>query len=401
VGGGGATGACVPDLPPDGSIASSTGSGGSGSGSSSGGDDGGGTSSSSGAIPPGCGDGYIDLAAGEQCDPGTQGSGVSGCNPNCTIQCSADAGFLWPKNNHCYELAGTATSLYIGADRNVCAPLAGAPHVATFASEEEFRAVAASVKAGWFWVGLLEPMNNNDYVSYGEFEPGWSMQCSGCYAHTADLTMGLPKSTVVGTGGDYCVQASSDLKQNSWQMVPCGGLNAGLPVVCEREPVGNQWRACDAGTCIELVWTHGAKSYVYSAFSVTADQAEAACRGMGGSLVVLRSRDEREQLWKELGKLTSGVPPKIWIGLSETVVDAGASDATPADGAATSVWRWDDDASDDAYASPWGWDQPKTTANRSSRAYLMNEQPAASDNTLARTDGPMPAALPYVCEVPP
>jgi hypothetical protein len=315
------------------------------------------------------------------------------------MQCSADAGaFLWPKNNHCYELAGTATSLYLGADRTVCA-LPGTAHVATFASEEEFRAVAASVDAGWFWVGLSEPMNNNDYVSEAQFEPGWSMQCPGCYVHTADVTMGLPKSTVVGTGGDYCVQASSDLKQNSWQMIPCGGLNPGLPVVCEREPIGSQARACDAGTCIDLVWTHGTKSYVYSAVPLPADQAEAACRSMNGSLVVLRSGDEREQLWKELGKLTSGVPPKIWIGLSETVVDAGASDAMPADGAGASVWRWDDDASVDAYTSQWGYDQPRTTGIYSQRAYLMNQQPAASDDTLARTDG-MWTALPYVCEVP-
>jgi hypothetical protein len=385
-------------------IASGTGSGGSSSGSGSGGDASGGTSSgtssSSGAIPPGCGDGYIDLNAGEQCDPGPQGSGVSGCNSNCTLQCSADGGFLWPKNNHCYELSGTATSLYIGADRNVCAPLSGAPHVATFASEEEFRAVAGGVSAGWFWVGLQEPTNDNDYVSQAELEPGWSMQCSGCYVHTADVTMGLPKSTVVGTGGDYCVQASSDLKQNSWQMVPCGGLNSGLPVVCEREPVGSQARACDAGTCIELVWTQGAKSYVYAAAPLPADQAEAACQGMGGRLVVLRSRDEREQLWKELGKLTA-VPVKVWIGLSEAFIDGGASDASsPTDGAVSGGWRWDDDASDDAYVSQWGYDQPKTTANHSQRAYLMSEQPAASDDTLARNDGPMPAALPYVCEVP-
>jgi hypothetical protein len=31
---------------------------------------------------------------------------------------------------------------------------------------------------------------------------------------------------------------------------------------------------------------------------------------------------------------------------------------------------------------------------------LLNEQPAASDDTTARTDGPMPTTLPYVCEVP-
>jgi hypothetical protein len=385
-------GACVPDLPADMSASSS----GSGSGAS---------GSSSGIIPPGCGDGYIDLEAGEQCDPGSAGSGVGGCNLDCTMQCSADAGFVWAKNNHCYQLSGVASSLY-GATRNVCDPpgTAQPAHVATFASEEEFTAVAPRVNASWFWVGLQEPSNNNDYTSVAQFEPGWLMQCSGCYVHTTDVTMGLPKSGVVGTGGAYCVQASSDLKQRAWQMVPCSGINPGLPVVCEREPVGTQAHPCDAGTCIDLVWTHGTKSYVYGAQSLPADQAEAACRGMGGRLVVLRSRDEREQLWKELGKLTSGVGVSVWIGLSEvasTVGDAGTSDGSPpADGSAPGVWVWDDDAGVDAYVSPWGYDSPRTYANHSLRAYLLNEQPAASDDTMARNDGPMPPMLPYVCEVP-
>jgi hypothetical protein len=380
--GGGATGACVPDLPPDRGMASS--------GSSGGTDDG-------GPIPAGCGDGYIDLRAGEQCDPGAAGRGLTvfGCNPDCTMQCPGDAGFLWTKNNHCYELAGTATSLYTGADRRVCGALPGTAHVVTFASEEEFRAVAPGVNTGWFWVGLQEPANNNDYVSLAALEPGWVGPCPGCYVHSADLTMGLPKSTVTGTGADYCVQAASDLGQRSWQMVPCTGLSAGLPVVCEREPVGTQARPCDAGTCFDLVWTLGTKTYVYVAAPSPADEAEAACRGLGGRLVVLRSRDEREQLWKELGKQML-VPASVWIGLSVAGgSDAGASDASPAS------WKWDDDASVAAYESPWGYAQPRTQANRSPRAYLATEQPAASDNTTARNDGlPTPAALPFVCEVP-
>jgi hypothetical protein len=319
------------------------------------------------------------------------------------MQCS-DGGFLWSRNNHCYELAGTSTSLYIGADRHVCFPLPGTPHVVTFASEDEFRAVAPTVDAGWFWVGLLETMNNNDYISEAQWEPGWVAQCPGCYLHTTDLTAGLPKSNVGGTGGDYCVQGSSDVKQPAWQMLPCSGLNPALPVVCEREPVGSQSRECDAGTCIDLVWTLGTKSYVYVAAPLPANRAESTCRGLGGRLVVLRSRDEREQLWKELGKQMP-VPPSVWIGLSETSGGAGADggfgDASAADAAGASVWVWDDDASVDAYVSPWGYDQPRTTANRSQRAYLMNEQPAASDDTTARNEGPVPeAGLSYVCEVP-
>jgi hypothetical protein len=157
--------------------------------------------------------------------------------------------------------------------------------------------------------------------------------------------------------------------------------------------------------CFDLVWTYGKKTYVYGFNPLPADAAEQTCRALGGRLIVLRSRDEREQLWKELvNQSFVPTPVSVWIGLSKGpvsgVADAGidgdASDAASGGGTA-SGWIWDDDASADAYPSPWGWGRPHT--GESTRAYLYSEQPAASDNTLARNDGPMPAALPYVCEL--
>jgi hypothetical protein len=297
-----------------------------------------------------------------------------------------------------------------GADRRVCGMLPGTVHVATFASEEEFAAVAANVDAGWSWVGLSEPRDIDDYISIFPFEPGWSTPCTGCYAHNPNPTAGLPQGTAMGSGGAYCVQASSDLSQRAWQKIPCSSVDPPINVICETEPVGSHVRSCDAGTCVDLVWNYGEKTYVYGGVPVSADAAEQACRALGGRLVVLGSRDEREQLWKELG-LGNNVLLRpstgVWIGLSKSsgavAGDGGTGDAgngLPDAASSAGTWTWDDDAAVDIYPSPWGFNRPKTgDPDLSTRAYLYNEQPMASDDTLARNDGPMPTALPYVCEL--
>ena len=106
-----------------------------------------------------------------------------------------------------------------------------------------------------------------------------------------------------------------------------------IRVLCEREPVGVHWTTCDAGICIELVATHATKRYVYQDGLLPPEQAEAQCHALGGSLVVLQSRDEREQLWLELTRLPVA-PSRIWIGLA---ADAG----TDAEAGSLS-WVWDD-----------------------------------------------------------
>jgi hypothetical protein len=348
---------CIPDLPPDRPLP---------------------------AAAAGCGNGYIDLALGEQCDPGDAGS--SGCTSSCRVLCPR--GFVWPNNNHCYQLAATtARSLLSTQGANLrCADLGG--HVVTFASEDEFEKVAnffQAVDAGVFWVGL-QP-GANPYVSLVAYEPGWAPLCSGCFAHTADPNQGLPRSDA----GQGCVVAATALEVPSWTTYPCNGAPP-AHVICEREPSGVQSVECDAGICIDLVVTHGTKRYAYQAARATADAAWTKCQELHGSLVVLQSRDEREQLWHELGKLQPP-PSGIWIGL--LLVDGGASDGG-------GVWVWDKGVSanaPDAYAPPWGNSQP-VSRSATPRAYLSNA-PGTLDDTLAHNDDRAVTTLPYVCELPP
>src|SRR5438552_10091057 len=80
------------------------------------------------AAAPVCGDGRIDPAAGEECDPGT--TPAAGC-ANCKVQCD-DGGGIDPASLHCYFQAGQATQ-FTGADQTTCG--AAGAHVVTFASE--------------------------------------------------------------------------------------------------------------------------------------------------------------------------------------------------------------------------------------------------------------------------
>jgi hypothetical protein len=335
--------------------------------------------------PATCGDGYIDLAAGEECDPPQRDDGGSlGCSDQCKVVCS---GLKWSLNDHCYELmAATASSLQDQAGAR-CASFRGGGHVVTFASEGEFDAVThylTNADAGSFWVGLWEAPDR--FNSVNAYEPGWSPTCPGCYAHTADAKAPLPRSreAIADEAAAGCVEAFPDPSKEPWLQYPCSG-SAALRVVCEHEPEGVHSTACDAGTCINLVATYPAKTYVYESVPLAWTDAAALCRGLGGTLVVLQSRDEREQLWLELSRL-SIPPPRIWIGLSP----AGSPDA--------STWIWDDGTNvdaPDAYPSPWGIAQPSASAP----AFLSHTptQPPV-DDTLARAD-PTVHTLPYVCQI--
>jgi hypothetical protein len=242
--------------------------------------------------------------------------------------------------------------------------------------------VVGAVDAGSFWVGMLQSVGKFDSVT--TFEPGWDPTCSGCFAQTPDPTQPLPG---VDAGGQACVEGFSDLDA-SWQQFACTGNPKRIHVICEREPQGRLSRPCaaiDGGECFDLRFTHGAKSYVYVKESVPAQVAEQQCESLGGTLVVLQSRDEREQLWKELQHVAgSGVQVSVWIGLSQR--DDGAD------------WIWADDASADAYASPWGDRQPR---DGGSQAFLYQNggTPQAVDDTLAHVPA-NPLFAPYVCQVP-
>jgi len=331
------------------------------------------------AAPARCGDGVIQLADGEECDPGVvDDAGAGGCSADCKVLC--EGGLAWSRNHHCYYEAPPAAGS-LGTARVQCS----GTHVVTFASEEELDAVVATLDAGTFWVGLEQAFNR--YDTLGQLEPGWSPACSGCFAHTGDPTAPLP-------GPDAgCVVGSSDLSQD-WQQENCTG-NVGVDrphVLCEHEPVGRLSAFCDGGICFDLVWTYGIKRYLYVSATASADDADSRCRAIGGKLVVLQSRDEREQLWNELGRLPAGIkaPSAIWIGLA--LRDGGSPGLA-------SGWIWDDDASADAYPSPWGEREPRQSNSR--RAYLLNftGPPTILDQTLARDL--LDVNLSYVCELPP
>lgn len=358
--------ACVPDLPPDESP---------GDASAEGSPD---AADESRAPPaPYCGDGIIQLDNGEHCDPGVTlapDATAGGCTWDCQVACPL--GFVWPQNDHCYSFEGQeATSL----DPQAVGHCTGTAHVVTFASEEEFQAVATTLEAGAFWVGLgLFGGPSNAYTPTALFEPGWDPTCTGCYAHTTDPAAPLPGAP------QGCVEALSDADA-SWQQYPCADAGR-LHVVCEREPSGVHSQGCDAGACIDLVWTHLQKRYVFVSTRMDGDSAEAQCGLLGGTLVVLQSRDEREQLWHELSRLTaSKAPASIWIGLSQR----------------SGAWVWDDDAGADAYPSPWGDRQPR---GNGSRAYLVETfgPPTPVDTTLAKNDlGALSVSLPFACQLTP
>jgi hypothetical protein len=330
-----------------------------------------------------CDDGYIDLSIGEQCDPGpTAGdAGLAGCTDQCKMQCPG--GFVWSQNNHCYLVSGGTTSTFDMDAINRCAAMGG--HVVTFASDAEFQAVARSFDAGAHWVGL-EP-SDPPYDSVVAYEPGWSTTCSGCFAHSGDPTEPLARyDGDPDSGAEDCVQAVTGADAGPWLKYPCTS-GAPLHVVCEREPVGFQSQQCDAGVCIDLVATFGTKRYVYEDQPASPDGAQQTCQSLGGRLVTLDSRDEREQLWLELSKLPESPSSiAIWIGLS-----------LGADGG--SAWTWDDGQPLGARPSPWGDREPRApSATTSPRAYLEHFATPPLDDTLARNEGPI-ATLPFVCEI--
>jgi hypothetical protein len=354
-------GACIPDLPPDQTVPSPVANRGT------------------------CGDGYIDLEAGEQCDPGVPDAATAGCSNRCRATCS---GLKWYLNDHCYELMSASATETQASSR--CDLFRGQGHVVTFASEKELDAVTrylAEAGAGPFWVGLWQ--NPQRFNSVHAYEPGWAPGCSGCFAHTQDAKAPLPRSreAVADPTAQACVEADLDASKDPWLQSVCSGA-APLRVVCEHEPEGVHSTPCEGGTCIDLVATHAEKAYTYESAPKTWMDADIQCRSRRGTLVVLQSRDEREQLWLELSRLPDP-PPRIWIGLAPA--------ATTPDDPDASTWIWSDGThadAPDAYPPPWGLGQP----SRATPAFLWHvSSQSPIDDTLAHTDS-MVRALPYVCQ---
>jgi hypothetical protein len=405
--------ACIPELPSDapsdasneaaaGGMVEGTGASGSGDGTGSvgnddddGGDDGGGDGQ--GPLGPFCGDGLIDLDAGEQCDPGPGGSTTC---VHCMMQCP-DGGIFWEANNHCYQMAAPSAQLQPASGTQAtasdeCTVLGRTTHVVTFGSHKEYARVGDGFDAGPLWVGLYGIPPKQEYYALNPLEPGWAPTCSGCYAQTLDAGTQLPPAVSGDKSVAFCVQAVPGAGMHTWQAIKCTGVNPKLRVLCESEPEGLFAHPSGNGMyVISLVYTEDRKQYLFDPNPVYPDMADANCRSAGGRLVVLETREEREQLWKALGPVTpQNQPFFFWIGLSQG--DAGRLDAP---------WTWDDGTPAEVYASPWGENEPRTTGvGLTTRAYLQHSATPTlvSDDTLAQNDMPLLSygggALPYVCE---
>jgi cysteine-rich repeat protein len=346
--------ACIPDLPSN-ATSSATDA----------------AQSDTSAPAPRCGDGIVQLDRGEQCDPGT--AAPVGCSSTCQVVC--DGGFHWSHNDHCYFDVPQGAASIAEATNTRCT----ASHVVTFADQAELEAVVGALDAGVFWVGWTPGLAKDQYDSLGAFEPGWEPGCFGCYAQTGDAA--VLASSDAGTG---CVESTSD-PSGSWGSIACQVSNKDrLHVICEREPQGRLSEPCptlDGGECFDLRATLGQKHYVYVRESAPVQYAEAQCESLGGTLVVLQSRDEREQLWKELSHV--GVA-SIWIGLS--LPDGG------------SEWTWADGTPVQADESPWALRQPRDAGTS---AYMTQNAgpPQLVDDTLARVTTPE-MGYAYVCQLP-
>jgi hypothetical protein len=333
----------------------------------------------------GCGDGVIETLddggdAGESCDPGdAQAPGCASCQLTC------DGGAIDP-SGHCYFVT-SPTRTYEEA-RSACGNAGG--HIVTFASLREASFATALVEAAGYgdagyWVGLDKQPGLGE--AYGPpapvTEPGFPNKgktCSGCFALGDDAGSFRLYPDDAGTEDRRCLVALG----GAWLQASCSESQGQFATLCEREPLGERIYPCGGLLCTTLTITAGRKRYVISQFPSTAAQANDLCRTSydGGSLVMLDSNEEREQLVRELVSRLP-VPPlpealEVWIGLSLK------------DG----VWTWDDGESTDGGARPQPWDggaRPQPWGNGQpgagiGRAFLKITSPPTFDTQLARTD---------------
>jgi hypothetical protein len=328
-------------------------------------------------VLPTCGNGVVDLDAGEQCDWGPDGA--AGCMKDCTLDC--DGGLVDPTTNHCYFVIPGAPTRFDVAQASCV--LANA-HLVTFVSADELGVVSSWNRAHasiGFWVGMRsEP--NVGWLPTGVDEPGWNAGCPGCYA--ADVP-GLPGNfPQLRDAGSSCLEVP--LGTTPWNRIPCVDPRR---IVCEREPPGALSQPCNGGVCLVVRKTLGAKRYVYFANKSAPDDAARLCAQFtAGSLVMLDSREEREQLWLELSKIDDSLK-QVWIGLSRDA-DAGTD------------WRWDDGAPiDGGRPSPWGALPADGGAPRAYLERLFGILDSQLARDVDRAGEPTPAELAFVCQAAP
>lgn len=318
-----------------------------------------------------CGDGVIATLddggdAGESCDPGEAGAGASflGC-ASCRVACD---GVVDPATDHCFFDAGTADSFFSARLR--CEDLGA--HVATFASAREARLLGP----GAHWVGLVQREEaQRAYFPERPDEPGWP--CPGCFAERGDAGPGPGFEPLPSRPSGICV-ASVD---GVWRAVACDDGGAAYATICEREPLGRRGQACGGAICFTLPRTAGEKTYVLFASSEPPEIAAQTCRSYpGGSLVLLDSAEEREQLAREVLKFLPGeIATTLWIGLA---LNQG-------------TWRWDDGAPESSRPPVWGQNQPAGPG--AGRAFLRMRE-GFVDTQLAFSEDKREARRPFVCQ---
>lgn len=340
----------------------------------------------------GCGDGIIETLddggdAGESCDPGTDAS-VTGC-ASCQITCEGE---LDPSSHHCYFVAGADTSYGAAATR--CKDQRA--HVVTFSSDDEVARVGkVALDPSGYWIGLARSsLLLGAYQANRTEEPGFPYPlltsapsatgpCPGCYGVGADAGV-FPLADVDASDtltDTSCVASRS----GAWFRVPCNS-GPSRATVCEREPSGARAQDCVGGFCFSLPQTRGDKTYLVVVSAADPETAAQNCGGLDrGSLVVLETSQEREQLAHEIVTRYPDESQQLWIGL---VQDGG-------------TWVWEDgvtaEPSSGGRALPWGNAQPE--GGPGARAYLRVGA-AAYDTQLAYAGDGTKARRLYVCQRP-
>jgi hypothetical protein len=342
--------------------------------------------------PSPCGDGILATLfdggdAGESCDPTRDDAGnanVLGCK-NCQIEC---AGILDDAGRHCYFKVAPATSYQaaIASCRNERA------HVVTIGSIREAAIATHIAQDAGYWIGIgSRPVTLGYAPELNEFtlpEPGCPTSnikaCPGCLA-LGRLEDGgtLPAHPLFDPSRDDLafIAAVRENGAEQWLQVPTQLGDGGPPpfeVICEREPPGQRAQVIGNIFSLTVPATEGRKRYFLGLTVVDAVAAVANCTGLGGELVRFESREEREQVAREITKLRG--EGTYWIGLS---LDA------------TSTWNWDGETSDAGRPTVWGNNQPSGDGDR--RAFLRLG-PEFDTQLAYTTDGtPAPALRGYIC----
>ena len=339
----------------------------------------------------GCGDGLIATLddggdAGESCDPGKPNdpdAQAQGCTA-CQIVCEKD-GAIDPRTGHCYFPVGRSDN-YQAATTSCKARGA---HVVTFVSAAEValaEGVAGDAGANGFWVGLLQnPALGEAYGPAHAEEPGFPFPpqpgqgpCEGCFGVGADADAGTFRVDNPGGAPETRCVASVN---GAWAQVPCRGpLRTTL---CEREPVGTRAQTCFGGYCFTLPSTAGKKAYLVSFLGADLAQAVQSCAQLaGGSLVMLDSAEEREQLAHEiLIHDDAVVQQELWLGV---VQDGG-------------TWTWEDGVPLASSPRPRPWGNAQPDASPGVRAFMRLTETAYDTQLAYPDDG---GALPrfFICQ---